>query len=77
MCVMRGRMKRMLQEHRAECANGARFVRPCMTHMIDVTITWRIYNAQLTLPPSNHIFDVVRGRDLTAGGAGASPSHTP
>ena len=37
MCVMRGRMERLLQEHTAERATGARFIRPCMTHMIDAT----------------------------------------
>ena len=41
-------------------------------------------NAQLTPPPSIHIFSVVRGRSLTGrkkggqeGGARASPSHKP
>ena len=69
MCVMRGRMERMPQEHRAERANGARFIRPCITHVIDATATWHqsTDNAQLTPPPSIHIFSVVRGRGLTAG----------
>ena len=68
MCVMRGRMKRMSQEYRAERATGARLIRPCMTHMIDATTAWRIStdNAQLTLPHSIHIFRVVRGREPTA-----------
>ena len=37
MCVMRGRMERVSQEHTAERATGTRFIRPCMTHMIDAT----------------------------------------
>ena len=34
-CVMCGRMKRLFQSHTAERATGARFTRPCMTHVID------------------------------------------
>ena len=37
MFVMRGRMERLPQEHKAERAPRARFIRPCMTHMIDAT----------------------------------------
>ena len=71
MCVMRGRMERMPQEHRAERANGARFIRPCITHVIDATATWHqsTDNAQLTPPPSILTFTEVRGRGLTAAAA--------
>ena len=31
MCLVRGRMERLFQEHKAERATGARFIRPCMT----------------------------------------------
>ena len=43
----------MPQEHRAERANGARFI-PMQTHVIDATATWHqsTDNAQLTPPPS-------------------------
>ena len=68
MCVMRGRMERMPQEHRAERANGARFIRTCITHVIDATATWHqsTDNAQLTPPPSILTFSEVRGRGLAA-----------
>ena len=72
MCVISGRMERMPQEHsRAERANGARFIRTCITHVIDATATWHqsTDNAQLTPPPSILTFSEVRGRGLAAASA--------
>ena len=62
----------MPQEQRAERANGARFIRPCITHVIDATAAGHqpTDNAQLTHPPSIHIFSVVRGWGI---GAATSP----
>ena len=50
MCVLRGRIKRLLQEHKAERATGARVIRPCITHTIDATAALRLStgNAQRT-----------------------------
>ena len=61
----------MPQEHRAERANGARFIRTCITHVIDATATWHqsTDNAQLTPPPSILTFSEVRGRGLAAAAA--------
>ena len=52
MCAVRCRRERMPQEHRTERVTGARFIRRCMTHMIDATaaLLFSIDRAQRTPP---------------------------
>ena len=54
--------------HRAGRANGTRFIRPCITHVIDATTGQGISTdtAQLTLRPSIHSLDVVTRWCLSA-----------